>query len=352
MSRISDILIRARDTLADPTGQRWSDERLLRLIDEAQKDICRRAKLLRTKQDIGIYNGKATYDLPDDLLLLDRILLKGKVLPLQSHLQLDKKSDNWEEDKGYPVLAIYDKQSRKKIKLYPIPDNLGADIYIFSNPGYFEDIKYIQDNFGVVTSAELGDSLSSDYGITTDVDFIDYVFNTCDTDCDPYYLLDADMNSDYGIMTELTTELKETGEHDPDFGIVVAIEGLSQNSDYGVLTSLSQDGITIENFNSEYGVTTEVTETFDSLTVYYLRKPKTIASIDDELDIDDIYDSAIKYYIVGKALRDDMDTQNRTVGNEELKFYDRELAEAIKDDVMDFTRNSNKQYEFNYQGAF
>ena len=57
MSRISSIIIRTRDTLADPEGDRWSDERLLRLIDEAQKDICRRAKLLRTKKNIPIING-------------------------------------------------------------------------------------------------------------------------------------------------------------------------------------------------------------------------------------------------------------------------------------------------------
>ena len=47
-----------------------------------------------------------------------------------------------------------------------------------------------------------------------------------------------------------------------------------------------------------------------------------------------------------------MDTQNRVVGNEELKFYDRELAEAIKDDFADFTRSSSKQYEVRYKGAF
>ncbi len=352
MGRISNILTRVRDTLADPTGSRWDDARLLRLVDEAQKDICRRAKLLRTKQEIGIYNNQGTYILPDDMLLLDRVLLNGDLLPFKSHLELDRISDNWEEDTGFPTCVIYDKQSRQRLKLYPIPRELGADTYTFSNEGYFEDIDYVLDNFGIITDVPTGDSLSQTEGVTTEVDYIDYLFNTCATGCDPYTLLDANINSDYGLVTTWTTEVKETGLHDEDFGVVVGIEGLSSNSDYGVLVGLSQDDILLENFASGvYGVCVNISETFDSMNVYYLRKPTDITSVDDTLDIDDCFDSAMKYYVTGKALRDDMDTQNRTVGNEELTFYDRELKEAISDDSNDFTRN-NTQYAAAYQGGF
>jgi len=350
MSTVQTIITRVRDTLADPNGDRWDDDRLLRLVDEAQKDICRRAKLLRTKAEVGIYDNQGTYILPDDMLLLDRILLNGELLPLKSHGDLDKTyGDNWEEATGTPICAIYDKQNRQRIKLYPIPTDLGADEYTFSNPGYFEDIDYVLDNFGIIVDVPIGDSLSPDYGVTADVDYIDYLFNTCNTGCDPYTLLDADINSDYGVVTNWTTELKDTGVHDEQFGVVVGIEGLTQNSDYGVLIDLNSDDIQVENFASGvYGVTVDISETSDSLTVYYLKNPDDITSLDDVLEIDSIFNAAIKYYVVGKALRDDMDTQNRVVGNEELDFYARELTEAISDDEQDFTRN-DIQYNTEYR---
>ena len=107
----------------------------------------------------------------------------------------------------------------------------------------------------------------------------------------------------------------------------------------------------MENFSSTEGTITNVTETDTKLTVYYIKKPNTITSVDDELEIDDTFDAALKYYIVGKALRDDMDTMNRTIGNEELQFYIRELEEAIKDDMHDFVR-AGKVYRTHYIGAF
>jgi len=270
MGRISDIMVKVRDTLADDDGDRWDNNRLLRLIDEAQKDICRQAKLLRTKVDVDIFANQAIIDLPEDLLLLDRVLHQGDIVPLVSHLEMDRRSDNWEADTGNKITEIiYDKQSRHSIKVYPILEVVDVDVY--------------------------------------------------------------DINSEYGAITD--------------------ISGLTNDSEYGILTSLTQGGI-IETFNSVYGVTTDISESSEFLTCYYLKKPITITDINQDIEIDDVFDNAIKYYVTGKALRDDMDTQNRVVGNEELKFYERELIEAIKDDVMDFTRGGNKQYTASYKGAF
>lgn len=270
MGRISDIIVKVRDTLADTSGDRWSDDRLLRLIDDAQKDICRHGKLLRTKADIDIFSLEAIAPLPDDLLLLDRVLYQGEILPLVSHLYMDNLSDNWEADISNKITKIiFDKQSRHSIKLYPIPEVVGIEVY--------------------------------------------------------------DIDSEYGVVSE--------------------ISGLTNSDEYGVLATLTSGGTT-ETFNSVYGITTDISETSEALTIYYIRKPVKVTLINQELEIDDVFDSAIKYYVTGKALRDDMDTQNRVVGNEELSFYERELTEAIKDSTMDYTQSSNKQYSARYKGAF
>ena len=61
MTRIANILTRVRDSLSDPSKDRWTDERLLRLIDEAQKDLAKKSLLLRTK--IGVRSEEHTSEL-------------------------------------------------------------------------------------------------------------------------------------------------------------------------------------------------------------------------------------------------------------------------------------------------
>ena len=87
-TRIEEILLRVRDTLADPTGARWSTERLVRLLDEAQKDICRQAKILKGKTLLPIVPGTSVCDLPADVNIVDRILFNGQKLNIVSHADM------------------------------------------------------------------------------------------------------------------------------------------------------------------------------------------------------------------------------------------------------------------------
>jgi len=415
MNRITNIITRVRDTLADSSGDRWSDDKLIRLIDDAQKDICRRAKLLRTKNQVIVKNNEGTINLPDDLLLLDRVLYKGTLLPFKSHLELDSNSTNWENDIGEPKYLVYDKQSKYQAKLYPIPTNLDLDTYIFTDGQYLEDINTLTDKLGFVsdikepnieyifkdsvysqlitktTNSVLADDFgftdnivtdlytyeilndygvvtnitsdvntgfyyknNSDFGLLTDIivnknDVIEYI----DSNRDFGIITDIDgvlLNSDYGVTDNYVggTLITET---DYDYGFISSVEGLTQNKNYGVVTSFSTDNISEEYHKNNLGLVTKISELDNLLTIYYFKTPDTIQSINSFLDIPEDYDLAIKYYVTSKALRDDMDTQNRDFGNEEFSFYKRELKEAIYDDSKDFTRN-NTQYETVYNGAF
>jgi len=66
-TRVEEILIRARDTLADPLKERWDDARLLRLLDEGYKTLTAKAKLLRSKVDIPLAVGVSEYSLPPSI---------------------------------------------------------------------------------------------------------------------------------------------------------------------------------------------------------------------------------------------------------------------------------------------
>lgn len=111
---------------------------------------------------------------------------------------------------------------------------------------------------------------------------------------------------------------------------------------YGVVTEI--DGFT---FNSVYGVVTSLEELLETIVMYYIKKPTEVTTIDDELPFDSSWDNAIKYYVCGHTLRDDKDTQNRAMGNEELQLYTDELKEA-KDSSAEDSTTAN-QYETNYR---
>jgi hypothetical protein len=256
MSRISDILIRVRDTLADPSGDRWDDPRLLRLVDEAQKDIVRHAKLLNKTYSTIIPANTNSVELPDDLMLLTRVTVNNEKLDFISRENLDKVNTKWELDVGKPEYIITDKIGPKEIQIYPILEDTN---YSLTVPG-----------------------------------------------------------------TAFTID---------DYGVVAGIE----------------DGTS--NISDLFGTVSQILESSYLFVIHYLKKPETISSVEDLLEIDELFDKAIKYYVVGKALRDDMDTQNRAVGNEELGFYTRELEEAIKEKALDYV-TTGKRFEIPYMGAF
>ncbi len=260
-TRIEEILLRVRDTLADPSGSRWSPERLIRLLDEAQKDICRQSKILKGKTTLPIVPGVALYDLPTDINIVDRVLYEGQKLPILSHADMDTIRTDWEtvvSDVLKIDYIIYDKLNQRQLKIYPTPAST----------------------------------------------------------------VDVSLDSPYGTLVD--------------------INGFTMSDIYGVVTD-------VEISQEEYDNT--LPPPIASLVIYYIKKPSTITSINSTLDIGDIYDSALKFYVTGKALKDDMDAQNRAAGNEELGYYERELKEAIRDSAIDVSRGPDS-LQTRYRGAF
>lgn len=353
MNRIENIILRVRDTLADHNGDRWPTDRLIRLIDEAQKDICRKAKLLRKKATLSVYDNQGTYKLPNDAMLLDRILYDNSPMPLVSHVQMDEQSKTWELDKGEPRYCVFDKQNQSHIKLWPIPQGISLPgDYVFSPALWQEDVQYLMnDDYGVIVEALTGDTFNDVYGVTVDISSFFSFYLGPDCTCDNLVKIEDTIESDYGTVTNIITLEKDFYSNDSTYGVVVSIDGYAMSSDYGIVVGLYDTEFSYENFSGEYGVMVGITVSNKDLVVYYLKKPDTITSVLSSLEIDDVFDNAIKYYVTGKALRDDMDTQNRVVGNEELGFYERELKEALRDDMLDFTRNDNKQYYTYYNGG-
>lgn len=272
MGRVADILERVRDSLSDSTGDRWSDARLLRLIDEAQKDLAKKSLLLREKIGVSLLADISVYELPTDTIHTQRFVnAEGEEIVCKTHEQMDKLDPGWEIRTGDEVeYIVYDKLNPRQFKIYPI--------------------------------------------ITA---------------------------SDGGAGETFLTD---------DYGVVTAVDEDTVLDDYGVAASITTSATLTATWSSVYGVVTDESTIYQSIVVYYYRYPVEINAIDiapSELEIDAIYDRALKLYVVGEALLDDKDTQDVTLGRSRKKEYREDRDTAKKDSSKDFTRAPRRRSSYN-----
>lgn len=110
---------------------------------------------------------------------------------------------------------------------------------------------------------------------------------------------------------------------------------------FGVISSNSSDtfGVTTDAENIElqniFGVATDLTY---FLTLYYLKNPTEIDSIDDTIDTPQMYDIALKFYVVGQALMNDLDAGYQQKGATQMLQYTNHVKRAKKASTRDFTR--------------
>ena len=131
------------------------------------------------------------------------------------------------------------------------------------------------------------------------------------------------------------------------YGVTVTIEEDILSSVYGIVIDVSGNAVDTTQFDTPYGVVTYMSEVQDVLKIYYRAKPTTITSINDSLEIDDKWDAAIKHYVVGMALHDDQDTQNRAVSADEIGLYGVEFGEAKQISAQDSASRSEHRTSYN-----
>jgi len=311
MSRVTEIIKKARYTLADSDNERWSDERLLSLVSEGVEDIVIHSKLLKASITIAMIVGQADYSLPYDCYLILRASVDGREIPLTTHTVLDEqarravfnenrtdyweraevygpndsRSLTWEDDTGSEVEAIvFDNRNPSAIKVYPIPDDgIAIDQYTF-------------ENAGVVNFA--GDEL-------------------------------------YGIAIEIETD----GTADYTF-----------DSPYGLVTDFYDPLISFESFEQDLGILSSVGETTTQVSIQYIKSAATLVSLEDELPIPTMYDKALKFYVLAHAFDDDYDTRNEAKSAKALVLYDRELELAKKHSRNDGVMTTQRRTQ--YRSAF
>lgn len=336
MSRIADIFERVRDSLVDVDGDRWSNSRLLRLLDEAQKNLVIKAKLLRKRSHLPLNPNRSLHELPSDCIGLLRVTYNDKKVELFSHNEMDKNISklasvtDWEAETGTEVKAIiYDKLNPKTIKTYPI---------ITHSAGSWELIPNINTNYITIENQPYGEivdvsdwEIEGIYGIVVDFE-----------GANPYILNQYLVNPIYGTIVDATDY-----DFNSVYGSVVDWEGPEENYDVQHV-NIDPD------VDGAYGVCFDLEDTDvdnSDLTVYYLKRPLKLLDIYQELEVDEHWDIALGKYIIGAALLDNRDTQNQQISNNAFSWYQDYVSEAIEDSSNDFT-DTDTQYTSTYNNGF
>lgn len=241
---MADLLTDIRDTLADASGDRWSDDVLIRLLNRGIEDFVRYTKAYRETIYIELVLNEPTYDLSGRFLDIVRVQYQDEYIPLVSTEDLDNSCITWRSESGVVTHAVYNTGKPARLTLYPIPEE--------------------------------GDSM-----VVT-------------------------QNSPYGIITDLTYS-EETID---------------------IITDLS---------------TYEIGDYFSVLGTV---KPTTITAKTDTFPIDETWKCIIDSYVIGKALRADMDAQNRQFGAEELGIYQAKAKEIKKSVTKAYTNNATLETHY------
>jgi len=134
-----------------------------------------------------------------------------------------------------------------------------------------------------------------------------------------------------------------------EYGLVGGIYDYTQPSPYGVIAELVDSDIAEERQTTAYGVVTGLLEE-EALTIYFSECPALPTDINSELPLDSVFDPALKFYICGIALRNDIDANNRNMASEEFKLYERDLDSIIDLAHTDSVSAPNFESHYNPMG--
>ncbi len=326
------IVDKARFALGDTKEERWSTDRLLDLVDEAQKDICLNTAMFRRESYIPLVVGNYLYDLPEDVLLVHRIETLSRKTTFKTKDDFDNLSPDWRSVEGEVVQHIIkDSIPMNKIEVFPIPS--GDMFYIPTYQGVQMDSDtqlVMQDVEGVISDmGEDGDfaSMDSVLGVYTG-SVVD--INVTAVDADPeetiwgvfvdYYTIDETVD---GVTQHIDWAARPMG--------VASEVGIAQNLDvvdielFGVITELDMNA---GYMSDTWGAVASIIEGESVLKVFYTAIPPDVSTKNAPLILSNIWATALKYYVAGYALMDDNDAGNIERGQAFIGRYGRELQKA------------------------
>lgn len=128
-----EALIAAARNLSGDTsaGQNWTDAEWISYANDAEREACRRARLIIDSTTAAIcqiaLTTAATYTLDPRIIFIRRAKLTGRslVLTRRSYKDLDREVPDWEAETGEPSAYVPD-MSTNQFRPYPTPATAGT----------------------------------------------------------------------------------------------------------------------------------------------------------------------------------------------------------------------------------
>jgi len=141
-----EIIDEARLILSDVDSDRWSDARLISLLNNCLKDLSKNTILFTNTGYAAIVDQVVDYDLALTTVKIHRIEYNDEPLKMLTFEEMDKKKYQWQLDTGdKPTAIIYNKQNQGQFKIYPIVSNAQDGNIVFSQ------------SYGIVTAITYSD---------------------------------------------------------------------------------------------------------------------------------------------------------------------------------------------------
>jgi len=324
---VRDIVEASRYRLGDTDETGWSNDRLVKLVNAGQKDICKTTSIYRRIAYIPLANNQVLYPLPQDCYDVERLEYEGHQLPIYSREDL-------ENIKNPPSrFAIKSNLNRTLIEIYPEH----TDLQLFE--GYI--IGTVSDKTGVSVTPNIGvATVSNDKAIDIQQALGVVTAVVENIDCNSY--------TDFGSIVGSNLDLKlivHSVSDDADLGVLCDIGFKAGDEHYGFFDHMN-------NLYSHgtYGITTDILFPEYYVTVFYVAMPPITEFLEGALVLDDIWEKALIHYVVGMARQDDNDEGNYKIGEAEMAKYDKEVAKAQKISAKSYTSQIKGVRETNYMG--
>lgn len=120
MTRAANVLTEVRRALADPNAKRWSDERLLSLLNQQQRELASLSKVLKSSILVAVTPYTPIVMLPSNIDAVTRLEWEKQPLKLMSYSEMDQQFGDWQDQTAEaPTVAVYDLRTPDRIRIWP-----------------------------------------------------------------------------------------------------------------------------------------------------------------------------------------------------------------------------------------
>ena len=313
---VGNVVDKARRRLGDTSKTGWSDDSLIDLVNQAQKDIALSGHVYKRVEYIPLIKNSTIYSLPRGLFQINRIEYRDRPLKLLTRE---------DQSERYMPAGLYAVKSDLDITIVelsrPVTD-LGAETnYIHKRITGIESESFV----GALVSPPEGVVVDSNIDVDTGRRYINLSAMEGTVIGVTYDYEFSHDETNYGDISDLNSDADYIDIID-ELGIAIKLHlSPPRVGDAGLLTSVG--GYSVQGL---YGICTDCLPQPNYLKLFYSAIPNEVYTLHNALSISELWEQAMVHYVVGKARQYDNDESNYALGKQELSLYDKEIKKAKK----------------------